>query len=208
MTENQKPDPEDDYASSKLAGENAVAEVCSAAGITLTILRPVPIIGEGGRGNIARLISADRSDTVRCLRKLSRFQLAARKGIYGRRWQYFSRVYVCRDTADRPNRQSEPSPEALTAAIIFLWLFLFDTIFTRFRQVVRIRPFWRPHREHLYQQIVAGGASHRAVSGYFGLTGTAAACAFGFAGTLGAVPLIVVMAISSVGLLVWAREKD
>lgn len=103
--------------------------------------------------------------------------------------------------------QSKQSAEALGAAIVFLWLFLFDTIFTRFRQVVRMRRFWRPHREHLYHRIVTGGASHGAVSGYFGLTGIAAACAFGFAGTVGAVPLLIILTISSGGLLVWAREK-
>jgi nucleoside-diphosphate-sugar epimerase len=58
VTEKQKTDPQDDYASSKLAGEMTVAEVCESAGIGFAILRPVPIIGEGSRGNVARLIRA------------------------------------------------------------------------------------------------------------------------------------------------------
>ena len=58
VTEYQTPNPEDDYSCSKLAGERAVAEVCTAEGVKLTILRPVPIIGEGSRGNVARLIRA------------------------------------------------------------------------------------------------------------------------------------------------------
>ncbi|MEQ1764061.1 MAG: NAD-dependent epimerase/dehydratase family protein [Pyrinomonadaceae bacterium] len=56
ITEEQLPSPGDDYPSSKLAGEEAVESVCKAAGIKLVILRPVPIIGEGSRGNVARLI--------------------------------------------------------------------------------------------------------------------------------------------------------
>ena len=103
--------------------------------------------------------------------------------------------------------RSEPPPEALAATLVFLWLFLFDTIFTRLRLLARFIPFWRPHREHLYQRIVSRGASHRAAASYFGIVAIAAACAFSFAGTTGMVPLILILSISSVGLLVWAREK-
>lgn len=65
VTEDQVPAPADDYSSSKLEGELAVAEVCGAVDIKLSILRPVPIIGEGSRGNVARLIRAiDRNRFV------------------------------------------------------------------------------------------------------------------------------------------------
>ena len=58
ITEAEPPAPDDDYSSSKLAGETAVATVCNPAGVKLAILRPVPIIGAGSRGNVARLIRA------------------------------------------------------------------------------------------------------------------------------------------------------
>ena len=58
VREDRTPAPKDDYSSSKLEGERTVAGVCKAAGIDLVILRPVPIIGEGSRGNVARLIRA------------------------------------------------------------------------------------------------------------------------------------------------------
>ncbi len=58
VAEKENAAPEDDYAASKLAGEMAVSEVCGSAGIRLAILRPVPMIGEGSRGNVARLIRA------------------------------------------------------------------------------------------------------------------------------------------------------
>jgi len=65
ITEQQPPAPVDDYSSSKLAGELAAADVCKSAGIDLAILRPVPIIGEGSRGNVGRLIQAiDRNRFV------------------------------------------------------------------------------------------------------------------------------------------------
>ncbi|MFN6963415.1 MAG: SDR family NAD(P)-dependent oxidoreductase [Pyrinomonadaceae bacterium] len=50
--------PEDAYAQSKLEGETAAREACRELGVGLTILRPAPIIGEGSRGNFARLIRA------------------------------------------------------------------------------------------------------------------------------------------------------
>jgi UDP-glucose 4-epimerase len=65
VTAQQTPAPADDYSSSKLAGEAAATAVCMAAGIKLAILRPVPVLGEGSRGNVARLIRAiDRNRFV------------------------------------------------------------------------------------------------------------------------------------------------
>jgi len=58
ITEAHELNPQDDYSSSKLAGERAAIIASEKAGIELVILRPVPIIGEGSRGNVARLISA------------------------------------------------------------------------------------------------------------------------------------------------------
>lgn len=50
--------PRDAYAKSKLAGEEAARHVCESARLPLTILRPAPIMGEGSKGNFARLIRA------------------------------------------------------------------------------------------------------------------------------------------------------
>jgi Fuc2NAc and GlcNAc transferase len=57
----------------------------------------------------------------------------------------------------------------LLLAMAFMWLFLFDATFTRLHQVMRLQKFWLPHREHLYQQIVARGASHGSIALSFGL---------------------------------------
>lgn len=50
--------PDDAYSQSKLDGESAAIEICERNGIGLTILRPAPIMGEGSKGNFARLIRA------------------------------------------------------------------------------------------------------------------------------------------------------
>jgi Fuc2NAc and GlcNAc transferase len=56
---------------------------------------------------------------------------------------------------------------------ISLWLFLADATWTLLRRIARgERFFYEPHREHLYQRLVASGWSHRQVSGLVG-TGSA-----------------------------------
>jgi len=58
ITENDEGRPFDSYGQSKLDGEAAARAICEPAGIALTIFRPAPIIGEGSKGNFARLIKA------------------------------------------------------------------------------------------------------------------------------------------------------
>ncbi len=58
IAETHECEPSDAYARSKLAGEMAARRICEPAGIALTIFRPAPIMGEGSKGNFARLISA------------------------------------------------------------------------------------------------------------------------------------------------------
>ncbi|WP_187289021.1 NAD-dependent epimerase/dehydratase family protein [Fulvimarina pelagi] len=47
--------PTTPYARSKAAAEQALADVAAATGIRLTVLRPAPVYGPGGRGMIAAL---------------------------------------------------------------------------------------------------------------------------------------------------------
>ncbi|MEP6850440.1 MAG: NAD-dependent epimerase/dehydratase family protein [Acidobacteriota bacterium] len=50
--------PTDVYGRSKLGGEKAAQEVCESNSIALSILRLVPTIGEGSKGNFTKLIGA------------------------------------------------------------------------------------------------------------------------------------------------------
>jgi len=95
----------------------------------------------------------------------------------------------------------------LTTAIIFLWLFLFDTVFTRFWQIVRLTPFWRPHRDHLYQRLTLGGESHQKVALFFGMVAIGSAILFNTVGMIGWLPLALLLLASAVGLTAWARKK-
>lgn len=55
-------------------------------------------------------------------------------------------------------------------AIIVLWPFLFDTVYTLLRRIVRRERLWEAHRSHLYQRLVILGYSHRFVSLFYGLS--------------------------------------
>ncbi|MFT3867302.1 MAG: glycosyltransferase family 4 protein [Nibricoccus sp.] len=54
-----------------------------------------------------------------------------------------------------------------TFAIMALWPFLADGLFTFFRRVANHEPVWKAHRTHLYQRMVQGGGSHSAVATYY-----------------------------------------
>ena len=58
ITEEHSTEPDDDYGHSKLEGERVAIRICEEASVELSILRPVPIVGEGSRGNVSRLIKA------------------------------------------------------------------------------------------------------------------------------------------------------
>ncbi|MEQ1764062.1 MAG: glycosyltransferase family 4 protein [Pyrinomonadaceae bacterium] len=113
-------------------------------------------------------------------------------------------IFPLIDSADGPRIE----PWAFSATIIFLWLFLFDTIFTRFRQIASLQPFWRPHRDHLYQRVVLRGRPHQPVAAYFGVVAIAIALAFSFAGTISLFPLAILLILSPISLMLWAGKKD
>ena len=105
-----------------------------------------------------------------------------------------------------PNALSNVGPD-LSLAIILLWMFLFDTIFTRVRLVLRRRAFWEAHREHLYQRVVKSGQPHAAVSLFFGFFAVASAVALAYSPRIGMFPLSLLLITGPVVLLLWPRGR-
>ena len=54
-------------------------------------------------------------------------------------------------------------------AILFLWLFVFDTIVTFLKRLKNKEKVWKAHRQHIYQLLVIKSKSHSLVAGYYGL---------------------------------------
>jgi len=108
----------------------------------------------------------------------------------------------------------DASPRSTIAAshfilvAIFLWLFMFDTVYTRLGQILLLKPFWKAHKDHLYQRIVYTGYSHGRVAAFFGLFGILLAGAFVLRPSLGSVPFAALMFIGPTCLLVWAKKRD
>ena len=97
--------------------------------------------------------------------------------------------------------------EGLLFACSFLWLFLFDTVYTRLHQILKLRPFWRAHREHIYQQMAVYGMSHKAVAGFFGAVGILICFAVGLREWVRDIPLVILLLVSPIALLFLARKK-
>ncbi len=57
----------------------------------------------------------------------------------------------------------------LPAAVVLMWLFAFDTLWTFGRRVVNREKVWEAHRGHLYQKLVIAGRSHGSVSAVYAL---------------------------------------
>lgn len=54
-------------------------------------------------------------------------------------------------------------------ATFLMWMFLFDSVLTFFRRLIRREKVWQPHRSHFYQLLVISGFSHSFVSKIYGL---------------------------------------
>ncbi len=53
-------------------------------------------------------------------------------------------------------------------SISLVWLFLFDTVLTFFRRLLKGEKVWQAHREHIYQKLIISGYTHRFVSVLYG----------------------------------------
>lgn len=66
-------------------------------------------------------------------------------------------------------------PKAVPVAVLAMWPFIFDTLFTLGRRLSRGENIFQAHRSHLYQRLVIAGWSHRTVALLYGLLAAAAA---------------------------------
>ena len=59
-------------------------------------------------------------------------------------------------------------PLIVPVAVLAMWPFIFDTLFTLLRRLRRGENVFQAHRSHLYQRLVIAGWSHRATSTLYG----------------------------------------
>jgi UDP-N-acetylmuramyl pentapeptide phosphotransferase/UDP-N-acetylglucosamine-1-phosphate transferase len=68
-------------------------------------------------------------------------------------------------------------PRAVVAGVLFVWPFVFDTVFTFFKRLYRQENVFEAHRSHLYQRLVIGGATHKAVTTIYAIASSICALA-------------------------------
>lgn len=61
------------------------------------------------------------------------------------------------------------SPIIPLIALLIVWLFIFDTVYTFVIRLLKKQKVWNAHREHIYQKLIIAGYSHRFVAGMYGL---------------------------------------
>lgn len=98
-----------------------------------------------------------------------------------------------------------------TIGVLFVWFFLFDTIFTLLRRAVNRERIWEAHRSHLYQRMVIGGMSHRAVTTLYGSASAVLAVftllALIFSGNYGGLGILLVLILTSAQMVLGFRKK-
>lgn len=57
----------------------------------------------------------------------------------------------------------------LPTAVLLVWLFVFDSVWTFAGRALRREKVWQAHRGHIYQKMVTAGWSHQAVAVLYGL---------------------------------------
>lgn len=98
------------------------------------------------------------------------------------------------------------------AGVLFVWMFLFDSVFTFVRRILKREKVWNAHREHLYQRLVISGLSHRTVTILYGAlsalitTSVVAAAGIRTQNAFYGVLAIVVVISALVLLLCWKRR--
>jgi UDP-N-acetylmuramyl pentapeptide phosphotransferase/UDP-N-acetylglucosamine-1-phosphate transferase len=66
------------------------------------------------------------------------------------------------------NEGQNNQSQLAAAAVWLVWMFVFDTLYTFFRRLLRGEKFWLAHRSHLYQRLVISGYSHQFVTMLYG----------------------------------------
>jgi Fuc2NAc and GlcNAc transferase len=68
-------------------------------------------------------------------------------------------------------RVQKPEASAIMPwiGVWLVWFFVFDSVFTFLKRLLRGAKVWQPHREHIYQKLVISGLSHSRVTMLYAL---------------------------------------
>ena len=61
-------------------------------------------------------------------------------------------------------KDNEESQILSLIVILLVWFFVFDSVYTFFRRLIKREKVWNAHREHIYQKLVKKGFEHRFIT--------------------------------------------
>lgn len=67
-------------------------------------------------------------------------------------------------------KMSDPTAAAIFPwiGVFLVWFFVFDSVYTLLKRLIRGAKIWQPHREHIYQKLVIEGFQHWTVTAIYG----------------------------------------
>jgi UDP-N-acetylmuramyl pentapeptide phosphotransferase/UDP-N-acetylglucosamine-1-phosphate transferase len=67
-----------------------------------------------------------------------------------------------------PKEPTEGTSVLPAIGVLFVWFFVFDTVFTFIRRAIGKQRVWEAHREHIYQRLIIEGQEHSTVTLIYG----------------------------------------
>ncbi len=102
-------------------------------------------------------------------------------------------------------------PQLLLIAVLFVWPFVFDVIFTFIRRGFLKHRVWEPHREHIYQRMVISGFQHRSVTIFYAaLAAAGVLCGIlylAFSGNFSLLPIFYLVGAAGLLSISFLRSK-
>ena len=97
-------------------------------------------------------------------------------------------------------------------AVLFVWYFVFDSLLTFFRRLLRGHRVWEAHREHIYQRLIISGWNHGQVALLYGtlagLLSVSVIFAIIFSGKVAVLTLLCLLIPTIALIYLGGRKKD
>jgi UDP-N-acetylmuramyl pentapeptide phosphotransferase/UDP-N-acetylglucosamine-1-phosphate transferase len=98
---------------------------------------------------------------------------------------------------------SRHDPRLALCGVLFVWPFVFDTVFTVIRRALRGERLHEAHRSHLYQRLNQTGISHARVAMLYGVLAL-----IGAASLIAIVPALIAASIAAIALVGWVLLRE
>ena len=103
---------------------------------------------------------------------------------------------------------SQTQARFILVGAALVWPFIFDTVFTFLRRLIRREKVFSAHRSHLYQRLIVAGLSHRTVTLlYLALAGLGGILALAVVQVWPFADMIILIVLVCVGIILWGGVR-